>query len=175
MKEVEKVVGGGGRVTTAVKEHIICLDHNHVQGGIQVVRRIYHAMTKPYTPKGKMAKVVPRGINSVFVAREFRNHRLLFHSFVQREREREKGFVLSFVRSSERSNWKSELWLRIDRISYARKVLRLDFDRKNCKIMIYFEKLRFSPHLSRFIAGILLLIFCNSFQLVSNFPIPIHP
>ena len=89
----------------------------------------------------------------------------------ERKREREKGFV----RSPERSNWKSELWLLIDRISYARKVLRLDFDRTNCKIMIYFEKLRFSPHLSRYIAGILLLIFCNSFQLVSNFPIPIHP
>ena len=97
------------------------------------------------------------------------------HSFRERERERESERERERVRSSERSNWKSELWLRIDRISYARKVLRLDFDRKNCKIMIYFEKLRFSPHLSRFIAGILLLIFCNSFQLVSNFPIPIHP
>lgn len=41
--------------------------------------------------------------------------------------------------------------------------------------MSWFENLSFSSNLSRFIAGILILIFYHSFQLVSNFPIPIHP
>lgn len=125
--------------------------------------------------------MVPWGINSVFVANSGIIICYSIHSIFQRdrrrerekERERERERVCSIP--CKRSNWKSEFWLRINRISYARKVLGLDFDRKNCKIMIFFEKLRFSPHLSRYIAGILLLIFCNSFQLVSNFPIPIHP